>query len=176
MIDPRAYLHVLRILHFYHYSHLTPRRQLKLGAKVTMAPNVSFRNGGRIEIGAHSHIGERSCLWAGEVTGRIVIGEYALFGPEVFLTASDYGMDPGMPVMLQPRRERDVFIGRDVWLGARVMVVAGVTVGDGSVVGAGSVVTRSLPPNSIAAGVPARVLKMRDGSAVPDGPSAVQAT
>ena len=167
VIDPRASLHLLRVAHFYQYSHIKPRRELQLGANVTMAPNVSLRNGSRIQIGAHSHIGERSCLWGGDATGRIVIGEYALFGPEVFVTASDYGMEPGTPVMLQPRRERDVVIGRDVWLGARVIVVAGVTIGDGSIVGAGSVVTRSLPPSSIAAGIPARVIRMRDGSAVP---------
>jgi acetyltransferase-like isoleucine patch superfamily enzyme len=63
--------------------------------------------------------------------------------------------------MTQPRREADVIIGRDVWLGARVIVLAGVTIGDGCVIGAGSVVTRSLPPNSIAVGAPARVVGER---------------
>lgn len=52
-------------------------------------------------------------------------------------------------------------IGRDVWLGANVFVRCGVSIGDGCVVGAGSVVLGDLPPNSIAAGVPARILRSR---------------
>ena len=49
-------------------------------------------------------------------------------------------------------------IGDDCWLGTGVVVVAGVEIGDGCVVGAGAVVTRSLPPGSVAVGVPARVV------------------
>jgi acetyltransferase-like isoleucine patch superfamily enzyme len=64
--------------------------------------------------------------------------------------------------MHQPRIEEDIVIGRDVWLGARVIVVAGVSIGDGCIVGAGSVVTRSLPPNSIAVGSPARIVGCRE--------------
>jgi acetyltransferase-like isoleucine patch superfamily enzyme len=135
---------------------------------VLLAPNVSFRNGERIEIGARSHIGEHCSLWAGDQGGRIVIGEDALFGPRVYVTAANYSYGSGSPVYAQPRVEEDVVIGADVWLGARVMVLPGVTVGDGCIVGAGSVVTRDLPPGTVAAGVPARVLKMRDGSPVPD--------
>ena len=53
-------------------------------------------------------------------------------------------------------------IGNDVWLGARVFVGAGVSIGDGSVVSAGSVVTKSLPPGSVAVGVPARIVRRRE--------------
>jgi acetyltransferase-like isoleucine patch superfamily enzyme len=54
-----------------------------------------------------------------------------------------------------------VVIGDDVWLGVRVVVTAGVTIGEGCIVGAGAVVTKDLPPNAIAAGVPARVIGER---------------
>lgn len=50
-------------------------------------------------------------------------------------------------------------IGNDVWLGANVVVTGGVTIGDGCVIGAGSVVTRDIPPFSLAAGVPCRVIR-----------------
>ena len=167
ILDPRAYVHLLRLVHYYNYAHVTPRRRATIGPGAAIAPNVSLRNGERIEIGARANIGEGCSLWAGDASGRIVIGEDALFGPQVIVTASDYRYDPGTPVMRQPRTERDVVIGRDVWLGARTIVLADVTVGDGCVVAAGSVVTRSLPPGSVAAGIPARVIKMRDGSAHP---------
>lgn len=55
-----------------------------------------------------------------------------------------------------------VKIGNNVWLGYGVLVLPGVTIGENSIVGAGSVVTKDIPPNSIAAGNPARVLKERD--------------
>jgi acetyltransferase-like isoleucine patch superfamily enzyme len=160
--DVRAYVHALRVLHYYNYSHVAQRRKLQLGADVSMAPNVSFRNAQRITIGGRSHIGERSCLWAGSSHGRIILGEYALLAPNVFITASDYRFsDRDTPVMLQSKDERDVHIGRDVWLGTGVIVVAGVTLGEGTIVAAGSVVTKDLPAWVIAGGVPARVIGER---------------
>jgi acetyltransferase-like isoleucine patch superfamily enzyme len=132
-----------------------------------MAPNTTFRYGERIEIGARSHIGENCSLWAGASHGRIVIGDDALFGPRVYITASNYLYEAGAPVWRQPRVEKDVVIGADVWLGAGVVVLPGVTIGDGCIVAAGCVVTRDLPPGAVAVGVPARIVKMRQGSDVP---------
>lgn len=170
ILDPRVYLHAFRLLHYWNYAHVTPRRKARIGVGVALSPNVSFRNGERIEIGARSHIGENCCLWAGDSEGRIVIGEDALFGPRVYITASNYRYDAGGPIWRQPRVEKDVMIGTDVWLGADVIVLSGVTIGDGCVVAAGGVVTRDLPPGAIAAGVPARIVKMRDGGPVPASP------
>jgi acetyltransferase-like isoleucine patch superfamily enzyme len=162
LLDPRPYLHMLRLVHFYNYTHVKQRRKLTLAPGVMMAPNVSMRSGERIEIGARSHIGERCFLWAGGTHGRIIIGEDALFGPGVFVIASNYQYsDRAIPVMSQPRVEADVRIGRDVWLGTGAIVVAGVTIGEGCVVAAGSVVTRDMPPWSVVAGVPAKVIGER---------------
>ena len=133
-----------------------------------MAPNVSMRNGERITIGARTHVGERCSLWAGDDAGRIEIGADVLFGPAVFVTASNYGFeDCGTPIMRQPKRERDVRIGTDVWLGTGSVVLAGVTIGEGSVIAAGAVVTQDIPPWSIAGGIPARVLGHRGQSEKP---------
>jgi acetyltransferase-like isoleucine patch superfamily enzyme len=164
VLDPRVHLHVLRILHYYSYSHVRERRALRCGRGTGIAPNVSFRNGVRIEIGSQCHIGERAYLWAGDSTGRIVIGDFVSLAPEVFITASDYQFVAGRPFQSQPKIERNVLIGDDVWLGARVVVTAGVTIGSGCIVGAGAVVTRDLPSGSIAVGVPARVVNRRRAS------------
>ncbi len=161
-VDPMTWFQVVRLMHYYGYSHVVPRRKLTLGPGATVAPNVSLRNGERIVIGAGSRVGERAYLWAGDTVGRITIGENCRLGPEVFVTASDYGRMPGQNIAEQARDERDITIGDDVWLGARVFVGTGVTIGDGCVVSANSVVTRDLPAGAIAAGVPARVVRRRE--------------
>jgi acetyltransferase-like isoleucine patch superfamily enzyme len=161
LLDPGTYLHGLRLLHYWNYAHVAQRRKLKLGPGVELSPNVSLRNGERIEIGARSHIGEHCALWAGDNSGRIVIGADALFGPQVYITTANYRFDEGAPVMKQERSERDVMIGDDVWLGARVTILPGVTIGAGSIIAAGAVVTADIPAGSVAAGIPARVIKQR---------------
>jgi acetyltransferase-like isoleucine patch superfamily enzyme len=162
VLDPMTYFQVVRLLHYYAYSHVRPRRRVTLGEGATLAPNVSLRNGERITIGARTQIGERVYLWAGDESGRITIGAHCRFGPEVFVTASDYGLLPDQPIAYQERQERDVVIGDDVWLGARAFIGAGVTIGSGCVVSAGSVVTKSLPENSVAVGIPARIVRRRE--------------
>lgn len=162
MVDPRCYLHALRMVHYFGYTHVRERRRISMGRDTRIAPNVSFRNGGRIVMGRDCHVGERCYLWAGDSNGRIVMGDFVSLAPEVFITASDYQFVAGRPFRKQPKRERDVTIGNDVWLGARVVVTAGVSIGDGCIVGAGAVVTRDLPAGSIAAGVPAKVIGARE--------------
>jgi len=166
LLDLRTYLHALRLAHFTSYSHVRQVRRLDLGDGVSMAPNVSFRNAERISIGAGSHIGEHSVLWAGNSTGRIIIGEKCLFAPNVTVTASNYGIVQGdVAIMDQPKDERDIVIGDGAWLGANVVVLAGVTIGEGAVVAAGAVVTKDLPALCIAGGVPAKVIGVRPTAA-----------
>jgi acetyltransferase-like isoleucine patch superfamily enzyme len=169
VLDPRVYLHGLRILHFYGYAHVSQVRRLTRGADVTFAPNVSFRNAERITIGAGTHIGEYSTIWAGNATGRIVFGEKALLAPRVTVTASNYGIARGIPPMDQPKVEQDIRIGAGTWLGADVVVLAGVTIGDGAIVAAGAVVTKDVPADAIAGGVPARVIGWRPDAAARPG-------
>jgi acetyltransferase-like isoleucine patch superfamily enzyme len=160
-LDPRSYFHLLRLLHYYGYSHIRPRRRLQAGKGSRIAPNVSFRNAERISLGRGCHIGERCFLWAGDSVGRIDIGDNVSTAPGVFITASDYRFVSGIAFRDQPRRERNIMIGDDVWLGAGVVITAGVTIGQGCVVGAGAVVTKSIPPGCIAVGIPAKVVGCR---------------
>lgn len=164
LLDPRVYLHLFRLIHFYGYSHVREKGSMQLGAGTNLPPNISLRNGKRIQIGRNTQIGERCYLWAGDASGRIVIGDNVSLAPEVFITASDYQFKAGVPFQQQPKKEQDVVLGNDIWLGARVVVTAGVTIGDGCIIGAGAVVTRDIPAGSIAVGIPAKVVAQRNGS------------
>jgi GT2 family glycosyltransferase/acetyltransferase-like isoleucine patch superfamily enzyme len=161
LLDPRTYVHALRLLHYAHYTHVAERPKLTLGPDVRLAPNVSLAHAERIAIGARSRIGARTHLWAGTDTGRVTIGADCNLAPNCFVTASDYGIDAGTTILDQEKRDADVTIGDDVWFGTGVVVVAGVTIGDGAVVAAGSVVTSDVPPGTVVGGVPAKVIRSR---------------
>jgi len=70
-----------------------------------------------------------------------------------------YDQDHKFPNMLSGYVVMKVEIGENVWIGAHSVILKGVKIGDNSIIGAGSVVTKDIPPNSIAAGVPAKVIK-----------------
>ncbi len=159
--DPRVYVGMFRIVHWYNRTHVSQRRLLTCGQGVRISPIASFANAQRIVIGDRTRIGDHVSLWGGEREGRIVVGSDCLLGPGAFLTASDYSLDPGSPIKSQETRERDIVIGNDVWIGANAIITAGVEIGDGAVIGAGSVVRRSIPAGAIVAGNPARVASSR---------------
>ncbi|WP_238402493.1 sugar O-acetyltransferase [Cellulomonas sp. H30R-01] len=88
--------------------------------------------------------------------GGIAIGDGSLIGHGCTVVTLNHASDPARRGDMLPA---PVVIGRKVWLGAAVTVVPGVTIGDGAIVGAGAVVTRDVPPDTVVAGVPARVLR-----------------
>ena len=88
----------------------------------------------------------------------ITFGDNCLLGPNVSIYTA------GHPVHPHSRNSRyeygiAVTVGNDVWLGGCTVICPGVTIGDGCVIGAGSVVTKDIPPYSIAAGNPCRVIR-----------------
>jgi acetyltransferase-like isoleucine patch superfamily enzyme len=114
---------------------------------------------GSVNIGNLTTIGPYSTLYAG---GPLVIGSHVRIGPNVGIFASDHiyhSLDT--LIYQQGTRKIGVLIGDDVWIGAGAIIVDGVTISSGCVVGAGSVVTSDLPAYSVAAGVPARVIRRR---------------
>ncbi len=92
----------------------------------------------------------------------IKIGDNVLIGPNVVIRAADHNFDNiDIPINMQGHRSGRIIIEDNVWIGANVTIIRDVTIGTGSVIGAGAVVTKDVPPYSIAAGVPARVIKSR---------------
>lgn len=160
-LDPRAWLHLVKLVNYYNYSHVAPLRRVALGEDPAISPDACFSNPDNIVIGDRARIGSRCHIWAGPKRGRVLIGDDCLLGPEVLVTAAAYDYNAGSPVTRQPMVEADVTIGCDVWIGARAVILPGVSIGDGAVIGAGAVVTRSLPPGAVAAGSPARVIRRR---------------
>lgn len=162
MLDPRAYLHALKLINYYNYAHVIPRRQLNVGPDAGISPNAVFSNAERITIGRGLRLGARCHLWAGPGAGRITIGDNVLFGPEVMVTAASYRFNDGSPVTDQAMDEADVVIGDDVWLGTRAVVLPGARIGAGAIIGAGALVRGEIPANAIAVGTPARVVGTRE--------------
>ncbi len=161
MLDPRAWLHLFRILNYYNHTHVTPRRALRTQGSSTISPTASFANAGNIRLGHGAHIGANCSLWAGQIRGTITAGDNLLLGPNVTITAANYDFHAGTPVTKQPMTEHPVNIGHDVWIGANATVLPGVDIGDGAIIGAGAVVTRDIDAGSVVAGSPARPIGRR---------------
>ena len=112
----------------------------------------------RIEIGQGTFLNIGCMVAAVEL---VSIGDHCMFANGCFVTDGAHRFDdPDKPVTWQGFTSKGpTRIGDNVWCGANVVVTSGVTIGDRCVIGANSVVTQDLPPRSIAAGVPARVLR-----------------
>jgi acetyltransferase-like isoleucine patch superfamily enzyme len=158
---------------------------IKFGKNIKFYGNAVFRKGSKNEliigdncifrskptsnlIGVNrpciiSSIGESSflligdsCGFSGTVIGcfkKIIIGNNVRCGANTLITDSDWHLsDP------RSSTPRPIIINDNVWLGVNVIVLKGVEIGENSVIGAGSVVTKNIPPNSIAAGNPCKVI------------------
>lgn len=136
----------------------------------------AFGEGGRIQgpiafhYGIHTKIGKNffaNFNFTVQDDGEVTIGDNCNFGPNVTIVTPIHPMLPNeRRAMLTAEGEKKllcyakpVHIGNDCWFGASVTVCPGVTIGDNCVIGAGSVVTRDIPANSFAAGVPCRVIR-----------------
>ena len=114
-----------------------------------------------ISIGAHCTIRENSHITA---INSISIGNHLLTGTNVLITDNSHGKASREQMDIPPT-QRPLFskgpvkIGNNVWLGNNVCVMPGVTIGDGAIIGANAIVTHDIPAYSVAAGIPAKVIK-----------------
>jgi acetyltransferase-like isoleucine patch superfamily enzyme len=160
LLHPRFWSWALSRLDYLVTDHVRPWTRLTRGRRSIIHPSVSFRWAENITLGTDTRVQPGCVLWASPKS-RITIGNHTGLGPGTMIFSSNHRYSQQANYHEQQWEEADVTIGRDVWMGAGSTIVAGVTIGDGCVVAAGSVVTRDLPPNSVAAGVPARVIGNR---------------
>lgn len=145
--------------------YMIGRGRIVIGRNVYISGKIGFFFARRERL-PELHIGDNTFIADLSVisTARCVrIGSDCLLGAGVRVQDND-----GHPVDSEKRKARmavsdedvqPVTIGDNVWLAPRVQVLKGVTIGDNAIVGAGAVVTTDIPPNTMAAGVPARVIK-----------------
>ena len=115
---------------------------------------------GEISIGAKSVIGQECTISAFKL---VSIGRECVIADRVMMIDFDHGMvEVDRPIRLQGIYKRDVRVGNNVWIGYGACILRGVTIGDNAVIGTSAVVTKDVPPNAIVAGVPARVIRMRE--------------
>ena len=126
-----------------------------IGEEAYINKPFNFDVGKNIHIGSHFLSNYNLTILD---AAQVNIGDYVMIGPNVLISTA------GHP--LSPKRRREciayaepISIGDDVWIGGNVTILPGVKIGSNVVVAAGSVVTKDIPDNSLAAGVPARVIR-----------------
>jgi len=117
------------------------------------SPKIVFGN--NCSIGAYNHI---SCI------NGIIIGNGLLTGKWITIVDNDHGTTDYESLQIRPWlrsvvSKGPVVIGNNVWIGDKATILGGVTIGDGSVIAANAVVTKDVPAYSIAAGIPAKIIR-----------------
>jgi acetyltransferase-like isoleucine patch superfamily enzyme len=134
-------------------------RGVVLGDQVTLNRYACVQGGaGGVRLGHRVEINNFSIV---NGTGGVDIGDDTLIGPGVRIISYQHRFAAGQTIRSQPTEGRAIRIGRDCWIGANAVILAGVSIGDGAVVAAGAVVTCDVAANTVVAGVPALVKKVR---------------
>jgi acetyltransferase-like isoleucine patch superfamily enzyme len=129
----------------------------RVGNGTVILNNVKILTPRNISIGANVAIND-FCYFTGE--GGITIGDYCLIAPGVSVISRDHGFsEKNVPYVKQKQTLGPVVIGNNVWLGKNCIILKGVTIGDNSIIAAGAIVTKSVPPDCIYGGNPAKLIK-----------------
>ncbi len=141
--------------------------QIARGARVEFGRFVWVGDGtkvrcheGTVEIGAKTVLGQECTISAYK---RVRIGEQCVIADRAMFIDFDHGVvEVDRPIRVQGIYTRDVEVGSNVWIGYGACILRGVRVGDNSIIGTNSVVTKDVPANAVVAGIPARIIRMRD--------------
>ena len=138
--------------------------EVTIGQGATISPYAVIQ--GNVTMGSNCSVQSFAVLvgygTAEDKCGEIRIGNDVRIAPHVMIIAANHKFDDvSRPIAKQGVEGKSIVIEDDVWIAGRANIMAGVTIGRGSVVAAGAVVTHDVPPYSVVAGVPARVIKKR---------------
>lgn len=135
-------------------------RGARIGRGVKFWSGIWIDRFDRLQIGEDATIGKSVLLVCG---GGVHLGRRTMIGHGSKLISAKHRIPPNRaPMRFAGTIFGKVTIKDDAWLAAQSLVLPGVTVGEGAVVGAGSVVTHDVPPYAVVAGVPARIMRMRE--------------
>ncbi len=135
--------------------------RLEFGRFVWIGDKTKIRcHEGRVEIGSKTVMGQECTISAYQ---RVRIGEQCVIADRAMFIDFDHGVvEVERPIRVQGIYKRDVEVGSNVWIGYGACILRGVRVGDNSIVGTNSVVTKDVPANAVVAGIPARIIRMRE--------------
>ena len=133
-----------------------PYRKFSLGDYSVVESYSCINNAvGDVIIGDHTRVGLHNT-----VIGPVTIGNHVNLAQGITVTALNHNFtDHHLRIDEQGVSTTPVTIGHDIWIGANAVILPGVTIGDHSVVAAGAVVTKDVPPHTLVAGVPAKIIK-----------------
>ncbi len=123
---------------------------------------INTGGGGGLTLGHNADI-QHHCIFNANLA-PITIGNDVMIASFCCFMPYNHGIETGKPMSQQPITSKGgITLGDDVWIGIGSTILDGVSIGDGAIVGAGSVVTNDVPPRGIVGGVPARLIKIRNG-------------
>lgn len=128
-------------------------RFLEVGDNVAIGPMCSFGGLGLVKLHNNVVLNRNVHL---DASDKIEIGENTLVGPDCYLVDSNHLIRKGEALVSSEVTSAPIIIEDNVWIGRNVTLLAGCTVGKKSILAAGAVVTKSIPANSVAKGVPAK--------------------
>jgi acetyltransferase-like isoleucine patch superfamily enzyme len=140
---------------------ISRRGRIEFGRFVWLGHGTKIRcHEGLVEIGPKTVLGQECTISA---YGRVRIGEQCVIADRAMFIDFDHGVvEIERPIRKQGIYTRDVVVGSNVWIGYGACILRGVRVGDNAIVGTNSVVTKDVPANAVVAGIPARVIRMRE--------------
>ncbi len=109
------------------------------------------------KLGERAYVGRNCNIGYGIIGSEVMLAD----GVTILSGGREHGRESGQSMQEQVQIYSPVFIGRGAWIGSGAVIMA--DVGEHAIIGAGAVVNKSIPAGSIAVGVPARVVKWRDG-------------
>lgn len=133
-----------------------PYRRFSIGRHSVVESFACINNAvGDVIIGDHSRIGLHNTI-----IGPVTIGSHVNLAQGITVTALNHNFENmDLRIDEQGVSTKPVVIGDDVWIGANAVILPGITIGEHCVIAAGAVVTKDVPAHSLAAGVPAKVIK-----------------